>query len=50
MIIPDDQVRFIVGMILCIPIGIAVRFFTNITAKKYLSMIMAVLIQYYVYQ
>lgn len=50
IMLPEDQIRFMLAILLSIPAGFILRFMPTIQIKKYFSIISATLLQYYVYQ
>lgn len=47
--LPDDQVRFLVGIVLSIPLSLILRFIPGLSARRYFSLITSTALQYYVY-
>lgn len=47
--LPEDQIRFLIGVIISVPLGFSIRFLPNYEVRKMYSVIVSMILQYYVY-
>jgi hypothetical protein len=50
MNLPDDQVRFLSGIFISIPLSLILRYLKSYTQRKFFSLGLGLALQYYVYQ